>query len=73
MGVKLGGLVEARRVSIDDLAGRRIAIDGHNILYQFLSSIRSRQGDPLRDREGRVTSHLIGLIYRNSNLMEAGI
>ena len=47
MGVKLGGLVEARRVSIDDLAGRRIAIDGHNILYQFLSSIRGRQGDPL--------------------------
>ena len=47
MGVKLGGLVEARRVAIDDLAGRRIAIDGHNILYQFLSIIRSRQGEPL--------------------------
>jgi flap endonuclease-1 len=73
LGVKLGGLVEARRVAIDDLSGRRIAIDGHNILYQFLSSIRSRQGDPLRDREGRITSHLIGLIYRNSNLLEAGI
>jgi flap endonuclease-1 len=73
LGVKLGGLVEARRVAIDDLAGRRIAIDGHNILYQFLSSIRSRQGDPLRDREGRVTSHLSGLIYRNSKLIEAGI
>ena len=73
MGVKLGGLVEARKVSIDDLAGRRIAIDGHNILYQFLSIIRSRQGEPLKDREGRVTSHLSGLIYRNSNLIEAGI
>ena len=73
MGVKLGGLIEARRVAIDDLAGRRIAIDGHNILYQFLSIIRSRQGEPLRDREGRVTSHLSGLIYRNSNLIEAGI
>ena len=47
MGVKLGGLFEARRIAIDDLAGRRIAIDGHNILYQFLSSIRSRQGEPL--------------------------
>jgi flap endonuclease-1 len=73
MGVKLGGLVEARRVAIDDLAGKRVAIDGHNILYQFLSIIRSRQGDPLRDREGRVTSHLSGLIYRNSRLIEAGI
>jgi len=73
LGVKLGGLVEAKKVAIDDLAGRKIAMDGHNILYQFLAIIRSRQGEPLKDREGRVTSHLSGLIYRNSNLMEAGL
>ncbi len=73
MGVQLGGLVDARRIAIDDLAGRSIAFDGHNILYQFLAIIRSRDGTPLKDREGRVTSHLSGLIYRNSNLMEAGI
>jgi len=73
LGVKLGGLVEARKFAIADLAGRKVAMDGHNILYQFLAIIRSRQGEPLRDREGRVTSHLSGLIYRNSNLMEAGL
>jgi len=73
LGVKLGGLVEARKFAITDLAGRKVAMDGHNILYQFLAIIRSRQGEPLRDREGRVTSHLSGLIYRNSNLMEAGL
>jgi len=73
LGVKLGGLVEARKFAIPDLAGRKVAMDGHNILYQFLAIIRSRQGEPLRDREGRVTSHLSGLIYRNSNLMEAGL
>ncbi len=73
MGVQLGGLVEARKVAIEDLAGRSVAFDGHNILYQFLAIIRGRDGRPLRDREGRVTSHLSGLIYRNSNLMEAGI
>ncbi|RLI10208.1 flap endonuclease-1 [Candidatus Bathyarchaeota archaeon] len=73
MGVQLGGLVEAKKVAIEDLAGRRIAFDGHNILYQFLAIIRGRGGEPLRDREGRVTSHLSGLIYRNSNLIEAGI
>ncbi|UCH56651.1 MAG: flap endonuclease-1 [Candidatus Bathyarchaeota archaeon] len=73
MGVKLGGLVEAKKVAIEDLAGRKIAIDGHNILYQFLAIIRGPSGDPLRDREGRVTSHLSGLIYRSSNLVEAGI
>ena len=32
MGVQLGGLVEARKVAIKDLAGRSIAFDGHNIL-----------------------------------------
>ncbi len=73
MGVQLGGLVEARKVAIEDLAGRSVAFDGHNILYQFLAIIRGREGRPLRDREGRVTSHLSGLIYRNSNLIEAGI
>ncbi|HUS79258.1 MAG TPA: flap endonuclease-1 [Patescibacteria group bacterium] len=73
MGVKLGGLVDARKIAIDDLAGRSIAFDGHNILYQFLAIIRGAGGEPLKDREGRVTSHLSGLIYRNSNLMEAGI
>jgi flap endonuclease-1 len=73
LGVQLGGLVEARKVAIEDLAGRSVAFDGHNILYQFLAIIRGRGGEPLRDRDGRVTSHLSGLIYRNSNLMEAGI
>jgi len=73
LGVQLGGLVEARKISIGDLAGRSIAFDGQNVLYQFLAIIRGRQGEPLRDSEGRVTSHLSGLIYRNSNLMEVGV
>ena len=73
MGVKLGVIVESRRISISDLAGEIVAFDGNNILYQFLSIIRGRDGQPLKDRQGRVTSHLSGLMYRNSNLMEAGI
>ncbi|MCW4050777.1 MAG: flap endonuclease-1 [Candidatus Bathyarchaeota archaeon] len=73
MGVQLGDIVEAKKIAIEDLAGRTVAFDGNNILYQFLSIIRGRDGQPLRDREGRVTSHLSGLIYRNSNLAEAGI
>jgi len=73
VGVKLGDLVEARKLDIDELAGRAVAFDGNNVLYQFLSIIRGRSGEPLRDRQGRVTSHLSGLIYRNSNLMEAGV
>jgi flap endonuclease-1 len=73
VGVKLGDLVEPRKLAIDDLAGRAVAFDGNNILYQFLSIIRGRTGEPLKDHHGRVTSHLSGLIYRNSNLMEAGV
>jgi len=73
VGVQLGDIVQPRSLAIEDLAGRAVAFDGNNILYQFLSIIRGKQGEPLRDQSGRVTSHLSGLIYRNSNLMEAGV
>ncbi len=73
MGVQLGDIVDARKLSIDELQGRSVAFDGNNILYQFLSIIRGRDGQPLKDRQGRITSHLSGLLYRNSNLMEQGV
>lgn len=73
MGVQLGDIVESRKLSIEELKGKAIAFDGNNILYQFLSIIRGRDGQPLRDRQGRITSHLSGLLYRNSNLMEEGV
>jgi len=73
MGVKLGDLTDVKTLDLDGLMGRTICFDGHNILYQFLAIIRGRRGEPLRDHEGRVTSHLSGLIYRNSKLVESGI
>jgi len=73
VGVQLGDIVESRKLSIEELKGKAIAFDGNNILYQFLSIIRGRDGQPLRDRQGRITSHLSGLLYRNSNLMEEGV
>ncbi|MCW4012800.1 MAG: flap endonuclease-1, partial [Candidatus Bathyarchaeota archaeon] len=73
MGVQLGDIVDARKLSIPELKGRAVAFDGNNILYQFLSIIRGRDGQPLKDRQGRITSHLSGLLYRNSNLMEEGV
>lgn len=73
MGVQLGDIVEARTIAIDDLAGRTVAFDGNNILYQFLSIIRGRSGESLKDSHGNITSHLSGLLYRNANLMEAGV
>ena len=73
MGVQLGDIVDARKLTIDELQGRTVAFDGNNIMYQFLSIIRGRDGQPLKDRQGRITSHLSGLLYRNSNLMEQGV
>lgn len=73
MGVDLRQLVVADKVKIGDLKGRSIAVDAYNALYQFLSIIRGKRGEPLMDRHGRVTSHLSGLLYRTSNLAEKNI
>lgn len=73
MGVDLGDIVPSKAISLQDLSGKVIAIDAYNTLYQFLSIIRQPDGTPLMDSKGRVTSHISGLIYRTSNLLEAGI
>ncbi len=73
MGTAIGGLVERREISLDFLKGKTVAVDSHNILYQFLSSIRGADGTPLMDSKGNVTSHLTGLLYRTANLLERDI
>ena len=73
MGVDLSDVVPRAGRRLEDFQGKAIAIDAHNALYQFLSSIRQPDGTPLQDRKGRVTSHLSGLLYRTANLVEAGI
>jgi len=49
------------------------AVDAHNALYQFLSIIRQPDGTPLMDQEGRITSHLSGILFRTANFLEKGI
>ncbi|MGQ9640780.1 MAG: flap endonuclease-1 [Candidatus Bathycorpusculaceae bacterium] len=73
MGVNLRELVPKVTVRLEDLNGKSIAIDAYNALYQFLAIIRQPDGTPLKDSSGRITSHLSGLLYRTSNLMELGI
>lgn len=73
MGVQIGDLVTRKKIGLQSLTGKSVAIDAHNTLYQFLSIIRSFDGRPLMDREGHVTSHLSGLLYRTSNLVAIGI
>ena len=73
MGVNLRDLVPKTTVKLEDLGGKSMAIDAYNALYQFLAIIRQPDGTPLKDNAGRVTSHLSGLLYRTSNLVEMGI
>ncbi len=73
MGVNIREIVNSREISLDELQGKKIAFDSYNILYQFLSAIRQRDGTPLKDSNGNITSHLSGIFYRTVNLLEAGV
>ena len=73
LGVDLRDLVPKTVVKLEDLGGKIVAIDAYNALYQFLAIIRQPDGTPLKDSSGRITSHLSGLLYRTSNLVEMGI
>lgn len=73
MGVDLKELFPKEQCAFDDFRDRVIVIDAYNVLHQFLSSIRQRDGTPLKDAQGRVTSHLSGLLYRTANLVAAKI
>jgi flap endonuclease-1 len=73
MGVDLSDLVPPHEVELKELNGKIVAIDAFNTLYQFLSIIRQMDGTPLVDDRGEVTSHLSGIIYRLTNLVEQGV
>lgn len=73
MGLNISDIVLKKKRDISEFKGRWIAIDAYNTLYQFLSIIRQPDGTPLMDSKGRTTSHLTGLLYRTTNLMETGL
>lgn len=72
MGVNLKALTPRETISFDVLKNRICVVDGYNILYQFLTTIRQSDGTPLKDSSGRITSHLIGLFNRTTKLMQSG-
>ncbi len=73
MGVNLRVLLPKTKVDFKSLSGKSVAIDAYNALYQFLAIIRQPDGTPLKDRSGRITSHLSGLFYRTAKLVELGV
>lgn len=73
MGLPLRDLVVAQELPWDALAGRTLAVDGYNAVYQFLATLRQRDGQLFCDPEGRVTSHLMGVFYRTTSLLREGV
>jgi len=69
VGVLLTPIIPRRTLALADLRGQTLAVDGNGELYQFLALIRLRDGTPLRDSKGRITSHLAGLFYRTTRLI----
>lgn len=73
MGLNLKSLVVREKTRLESFSNKVIAIDAYNAIYQFLSIIRGPDGMQLSDSEGRITSHLSGLLYRNVNFLSLGI
>src|SRR5437870_4600281 len=69
MGVLLTPIIVKQGLGLEDLRGKRLAVDANGELYQFLALIRLRDGSPLRDSHGRITSHISGLFYRTTRLI----
>ncbi|UCC93465.1 MAG: flap endonuclease-1 [Thermoplasmata archaeon] len=74
MGINLRDVLVAHpEEDVAAFEGRLLALDAYNAIYQFLSSIRQPDGTPLMDAQGRVTSHLSGVLYRTSSIMAKGV
>ena len=73
MGLPLKDIVTAQELPWETLAGRTLAVDGYNAAYQFLATIRQRDGQLFCDPEGHVTSHLMGVFYRTTSLLKEGV
>ena len=73
MGLPLKDIVAAQELPWEALAGRSLAVDGYNAVYQFLATIRQRDGQLFTDANGRVTSHLMGAFYRTTSLLKEGV
>src|SRR3990172_3930152 len=73
LGLDLKALVVREKTNLESFASKVVAIDAYNAIYQFLAIIRGPDGLHLSDKQGRVTSHLSGLFYRNINFLSIGI
>jgi flap endonuclease-1 len=69
LGVNLTPIIIKKTLNLEALRRKSLAVDANNMLYQFLSLIRTRDGTPLKDSSGHITSHLVGLMFRSTRLI----
>ena len=69
MGVNLTPILKRQQTSFKALYGKSFAVDASIELHQFLALIRRPDGTLFTDSNGKVTSHLIGLLTRTSRLV----
>jgi flap endonuclease-1 len=67
-----------KSMNMDMLAGKVVAVDASMAIYQFLIATQTfSQGRPgvgeLRDEEGNLTGHLVGIFHRTIQFLENGI
>ena len=68
-----------KNVQMDMMCGKVVACDASMAIYQFLIATQTigKMGVPglqeLRDVEGNLTGHLVGLFHRTIQFMEAGV
>lgn len=63
---------------MDMFSGKVVACDASMTIYHFIIATQAiRQGNSsiaeLRDEEGNLTGHLVGLFHKTINLFECGI
>lgn len=64
---------------MDMLTGKVVAVDASMAIYQFLIATQgwSKAGNPglmeLKDADGNLTGHLVGLYHRTIQFMENGV
>jgi len=73
VGLPFKDIVHAEQLPWSALAGRTVAVDGYNAIYQFLATVRQADGEPFSDARGRPTSHLMGVFYRTTALLGEGV
>ena len=73
MVVKFKDITNPDTIEMRELDGKILTVDASNLIYKFLTTMRQGDGSPLRDLNGNITSHLNGIMFQTSTLIDLNI